>query len=112
VRARCQAYARDLRRRYPAMTIRNAQVFPSIIRELARYGYVELVEGKKRIPDWLLPDQVYTVWRAKYVPIWLPTLKWIHLEPLIFEISCPTIEGNESVLNYSPAADGGRRRTW
>lgn len=64
-------YAQFLRRKYPQLKIRNKDVFASGIREMARLGYIELVDGTKEIPDWLPDWLVRTVKRVKYHPIWM-----------------------------------------
>jgi hypothetical protein len=67
-----KAYAQRLRDEYPNLTIRNATVFESAIREFSRYGYIELVDGKRGIPAWLPDRLVRTIKRVKYKPIWMP----------------------------------------
>jgi len=102
VRSICRMYARRLRHEYKDNTIRNAFVFESTICELSRLGYIALVDGRIKIPTWIPEALVYTIKRVKYHPIWMPTLKLLYSDALIFEILLPTIEDGKIVWHYSP----------
>jgi hypothetical protein len=60
------------------------------------------VDGRINIQSWLPQALVYTIKRVKYHPIWMPTLKLLYLDGLIYEILLPTIEDGKIVWHDSP----------
>jgi hypothetical protein len=101
-------YGKLLRSKYPEMTIRNANVFTSGVKELAKLGYIELVDARTKIPDGLPALLLRTIKRAK-PPIWIPGPKFPD-EPLdIFKQMKPSLRGDEIVWEHIPAK---RRNTW
>jgi hypothetical protein len=57
-------YANLLRSKYPNKTIRNAAVFTSGVPEFARFGYIELIDARKGIPEEIPDFLVRTVKRS------------------------------------------------
>jgi hypothetical protein len=102
IRSICRMYARQLRQDYKDNKIRNAFVFDSAIPELARLGYIALVDGRIEIPSWLPEELVYTIKRVKYHPIWMPSPKLLRLDAWMFEILWPTMKDGKIVWHYSP----------
>src|SRR6476659_6696639 len=65
-------YANLLRLKYPNRTIRNAAVFASGVPEFSRFGYIELIDARKGIPEEIPDFLVRTIKRSKRQPIWMP----------------------------------------
>jgi hypothetical protein len=102
IRSICRMYAGQLRQDYKDNTIRNKVVFDSAIPELARLGYIVLVDGRINIPSWLPEALVHTIKRVKYHPIWMPSPKLLSLDAWMFEILWPTMKEGEIVWHYAP----------
>jgi hypothetical protein len=79
------------------------------IPEMAKHGYIELVDGAKEIPGWVPDSLVRTIKRVKYKPIWLPGPKFPD-EPLDMDkYLWPTFEPGEIVWHHATSADANKR---
>jgi hypothetical protein len=66
----CFEYASKLRQAYPGEKLRNDVMYNSAICEMARRGYIVLVEEKENIPQWMDQYWVRRIKRVKKFPIW------------------------------------------
>ena len=88
--------------------IRNAAVFASAIPEFARLGYIELVDARKKIPEYISDDIAHRIKRTKHQPIWVPGKKFPHNPLDIFELMKPSLRGEEIVWRQTSSRE--RRR--
>ncbi len=102
-------YVTLLRSEYPDKTIRNAAVFDSGVPEFARLGYIELVDVRTGIPDYLPTFLVRSIKRAKHQPIWIPGPNFPDDPWDIFKQMRPSVRGDKIVWQHIPAK---RRNTW
>ncbi len=93
-------YANQLRADYPSRTIRNATVLTSGVPALARLGYIELVDARKKIPEHVPDFLARRYRRARYQPIWIPG-KNFPRDPLdIFEQIKASMRGDEIIWQH------------
>jgi hypothetical protein len=98
------SYANGLRVEYPAQKIRNAVVFKSAVSELARLGFIELVDVRKGIPAHVPADDAQRVKRMKHQPVWIPSAKFPDWAPDIFTLLQPYMRENTVAWKYDPFA--------
>ena len=96
-------YANLLRSKYPNKTIRNAAVFTSGVPEFARFGYIELIDARKGIPEEIPDFLVRTIKRSKRQPIWMPGPKFPD-EPFdMYDQMKPYMLGNQLLWLHTPS---------
>jgi hypothetical protein len=96
-------YANLLRSKYPNKTIRNAAVFTSGVPEFARFGYIELIDARKGIPEEIPDFLVRTIKRSKRQPIWMPGPNFPD-EPFdIYDQMKPDMLGNQLLWLHTPS---------
>jgi hypothetical protein len=105
-------YANELRSEYPALKISNALVFEAAISELARRGFIELVDARKGIPAHVSQYHAQRVKRIKRQPVWIPTGKWPDWSDDILNIVRPYMRGNAVAWKYNPGAPRTVMPSW
>jgi hypothetical protein len=96
-------YANELRSEYPELKIRNAVVFKSAILELARRGFIELVDARKCIPAHVSEDDAQRVKRMKHQPVWIPSPRWPDWSMDIHKLLRPYIRDDVVAWKYDPS---------
>jgi hypothetical protein len=96
-------FANQLRAKYPDKTIRNAAVLVSGVPEFARLGYIQLVDGRKGIPQDLPQLLITTIKRSRHHPIWIPGPNFPDKPWDIYEQMQPYLLGTHVLWLHTPS---------
>jgi hypothetical protein len=99
VRSICLSYGMWLRGSHKGTKIRNEEIWGSAIGEMARLGYIVLIEGTDDIHPWMNEDLLRRIKLVKKFPIWVPSPK---MTSRIYDQMKATLENGKIVWTHTP----------